>query len=494
MPFSGPSISCLPCRTKIVCTLGPSTDAPGILERMVEAGMAVARVNFSHGTAEKNAERIRAVRAASQHYNMPIGILADLQGPKLRIGSFAGGKADLAIGQPFWLRYDEVEGDANQVHVPHREVLDAITEEARILLGDGDIELVAHQRYPSGILCEVVVGGTLAARKGITVPGVRLQLPTMTPKDRADLQVALREKADYVALSFVQDAADVLTLRELMQESGAEVPIVAKVERRSAVVGFDSVLEAADAIMVARGDLGLEVSVEEVPIVQKSVIARARAAGKPVITATQMLESMMINPRPTRAEASDVANAILDGTDAVMLSGETAAGRYPLEAVRIMRRIAGYTESQLHRENLLKAEPSGRVHTITESLSQATCRIAQEVGARAIVAATMSGWTARMVAKERPEVPIVAVTPQPEVVGRLTLVWGVAPILVDCYHNSDAFTAASLDAAEQLGLVGPDDLVVLTAGLPLGGPGRTNILRVHRPSEFPPASEFAGPS
>lgn len=494
MPFACPSIACLPCRTKIVCTLGPSTDAPGVLEQLVEAGMAVARVNFSHGTAEKNAQRIRAAREAARRYNMPIGILADLQGPKLRIGVFAGGKAELAVGQPFWLRYDAVEGDANQVRVPHREVLDAITDEARILLGDGDIELVARRRYPEGILCEVVVGGTLSSRKGITVPGVRLHLPTLTPKDRADLEVVLREKADFVALSFVQDAADVVTLRELLHDSGAEVPIVAKIERRGAVIYFDSVLEAADAVMVARGDLGLEVPVEEVPMVQKSVIARARAAGKPVITATQMLESMMTNPRPTRAEASDVANAILDGTDAVMLSGETAAGRYPVEAVRIMRRIAGYTESHLHRENLLQAEDSGRAPTVTESISQATCQIAKEVGARAIVAATMSGWTARMVAKERPDVPIVAVTPQPEVVGRLTLVWGVAPILVECYKSSDAVTAASLDAAEQLGLVGPDDLVVLTAGMPLGGPGRTNILRVHRPSEFPPASDFADPS
>jgi len=485
-----PTISCLPCRTKIVCTLGPSTDAPGILDQMVEAGMAVARVNFSHGAAEKNAQRIRAVREAAGRFNMPLGVLADLQGPKLRIGRFAGGRAELSVGQPFWLRYDGVEGDANQVQVPHREVLDAINEGAHILLGDGDIELAARQRYPDGVLCEVIVGGSLASRKGITVPGVRLDLPTLTAKDRSDLQVALREKADFVALSFVQHADDVAILRDLMREWGADVPIVAKIERRSAVLDFDSVLDTADAIMVARGDLGLEVPVEEVPMVQKKLIARARAAGKPVITATQMLESMMNNPRPTRAEASDVANAILDGTDAVMLSGETAAGRFPVEAVRMMRRIAGYTESRLHRGSLPKAESSGRAPTVTEALSQATCQIAQEVGARAIVAATMSGWTARMVAKERPEVPIVAVTPRREVVGRLSLVWGVAPILVDCYKSSDAVTAASLDAAEQLGLVGPDDLVVLTAGMPLGGPGRTNILRVHRPSEFPSAAEF----
>lgn len=456
---------------------------------MVEAGMAVARVNFSHGLPEENARRIRAVREAAKRYNMPIGVLADLQGPKFRIGTFSGGRADLAVGQPFWLRYDVVEGDDNQVHVPHEAMLDAVTEGAHILLGDGDIELVARRRYPEGILCEVVAGGSLASRKGITVPGVRLDLPILTDKDRADLIVALREKVDFVALSFVQSAEDVAFLRALMKKEGLVVPIVAKIERRSAVVELDAILEETDTIMVARGDLGLEMPVEEVPMVQKSIIARARAAGKPVITATQMLESMMSNPRPTRAETSDVANAILDGTDAVMLSGETAAGRYPVEAVRVMRRVAKYTESKLLRENMPKAA-SGHAPTVTEAISEATCRIAHEVGARAIVAATMSGWTARMVGKEHPEVPIVAVTPRPEVVGQLSLVWGVIPILVDSYNSSDAVTAASLDAAEQLGLVGPDDLVVLTAGMPLGGPGRTNILRVHRPREFPPASEY----
>jgi len=482
-----PSIPCLPCRTKIVCTLGPSTDAPGLLEQMVEAGMAVARVNFSHGTAEENAERIHAVRRAAAHYRMPIGVLADLQGPKLRIGSFPEGKADLAVGRPFWLRYSPVQGDSTQVHVPHREVLDAITAGAHILLGDGDIELVARDRRDDGILCEVLVGGSLASHKGITVPGVRLQLPTLTDKDKDDLAVAIREQADFVALSFVQGAGDVRALRELIRDSGSDLPVVAKIERQNAVTDFDAILQEADGVMVARGDLGLEVPPEEVPIYQKSIIARARAAGKPVITATQMLESMMTNPRPTRAEASDVANAILDGTDAVMLSGETAAGRYPVEAVRMMRRIAQYTEPHLHRDWLDGAACQKGASSVTEALSLATCEIAREVGARAIVAASMSGWTVRMVAKERPDVPIVGVTPTPQVVGRLTLVWGVMPVLVESYQSSDAVTAASLDAAEQLGLVGPDDLVVLTAGMPLGGPGRTNILRVHRPSEFPAA-------
>jgi pyruvate kinase len=483
MSFVCPTIPCLRCRTKIVCTLGPSTDAPGVVERMIEAGMAVARINFSHGTAEENAQRIRSVREAAARYSIPLGILADLQGPKLRIGAFARGKVDLAVGQEFWLLYHPAEGDETKVHVPHPEVLDAIAEGSRVLLGDGDIELVARQRTTDGIACEVVVGGSLASRKGITVPGVKVHLPVVTEKDRADLTVALREKVDYVALSFVQEASDVEVLRGLIHDAGQDVPIVAKIERRSAIEEFDSVLAAADAVMVARGDLGLEVPAEEVPIYQKELIAKAKAAGKPVITATQMLESMMTNPRPTRAEASDVANAIVDGTDAVMLSGETAAGRYPVEAVRMMRRIASFTEANLPEPPPESPACTVRTYSVTEAISQATCHIAKEVGARAIVAATMSGWTARMVAKERPEVPIVAITPNPEVVGRLTLVWGVAPMLVETYQSSDAVTDASLEVARLLNLVKDDDLVVLTAGMPLGGPGRTNTIRVHRPSE-----------
>ncbi len=480
-----PSIACLRCRTKIVCTLGPASNDPATIGAMIEAGMSVARINFSHGTAEENARVIRTCREVAAGYAMPIGILADLQGPKLRIGSFAKGKAKLKIGQEFELRAEDGEGDDSGVNVPHPEVLEAIAEGHHILLGDGDIEMVALRPTDTGILCRVVVGGTLLSRKGITVPGIHLRLPVLTEKDHQDLAVALEERADFVALSFVQQAADIELLRAAMQELGAAVPIVAKIERRQALECFDQVLAAADAVMVARGDLGLEVPAEEVPIDQKMIIAKARAAGKPVITATQMLESMMANPRPTRAEASDVANAILDGTDAVMLSGETAAGKYPVEAVRMMRRIAEVTEKHLGEAiPAADAPPEGRASSVTEAISEATCRIAAEVGAKAIVAATMSGWTARMVARHRPWAPIVAVTPNPEAVGRLTLVWGVAPILSEEYASTDAMTTASLDLAVRLGLVDRDDLVVLTAGVPLGGPGRTNMIRIHRPSEI----------
>ena len=486
--MSCPSLPCLPCRTKIVCTLGPSTDGPAILRQMVEAGMVVARINFSYGTPEENSARIEQCRTTAHQLGVPVGVLADLQGPKLRIGAFAETRVDLEVGDEFVLTSEEVLGDHTQVHVPHPEVMEGLEEGSRVLLGDGDIELVVVGREPSKVTCTVVVGGTLSSHKGITVPGARMCLPAITDKDRQDLAFALKHNVDFVALSFVQQAADIEALRELIRQHGPDVPIIAKIERRQALEEFDSILAAADGIMVARGDLGLEVPAEEVPMNQKAIIAKSRAAGKPVITATQMLESMMTNPRPTRAEASDVANAIIDGSDAVMLSGETAAGRYPVAAVRMMRRIAQVTEERLseYRSPAPQASPP-RSASVTEAISQATCEIAAHLGARAIIAATMSGWTARMVAKHRPLAPILAVTPSPRVVGQLTMVWGVAPAFVPKYESTDAMTTGGVEIAQQLGLVGGDDLLVLTAGVPLGGPGRTNMIRVHRVHEILPS-------
>ncbi|MHB0878389.1 MAG: pyruvate kinase, partial [Anaerolineae bacterium] len=387
-------LPCLLCRTKIVCTLGPASDSQATIKEMILAGMTVARINFSHGTHEDNGRRIARCRAAARECGSVVGILADLQGPKLRIGTFADGKERLKVGQSFALRSAPSDGDETGVHVPHPEVLRAISSGDHILLGDGDIELVAVDRSPEGdVACEVIVGGTLSSHKGITVPGVQIHLPSITDKDRIDLKYALSQDVDYVALSFVQQASDVEQLRSLIQEAGQDTPIVAKIERRNALEQIDEIVATADAIMVARGDLGLELPAEEVPMQQKIVIRKARDAGKPVITATQMLESMLGNPRPTRAEASDVANAILDGTDAVMLSGETATGKYPVAAVRMMRRIAQVTEEHLpYRDHLRQA--SAAVSTnVTEAVSQATCEIATELNARAIVAATMSGLT-----------------------------------------------------------------------------------------------------
>jgi pyruvate kinase len=483
----GSVLPCLLCRTKIVCTLGPASDSQATIREMILAGMAVARINFSHGTHEENGRRIARCRAAARECGVVVGILADLQGPKLRIGTFTDGKERLKVGQPFVLYAAARDGDEHGVYVPHPEVLQAISRGDHILLGDGDIELASTGTAANGdVSCEVVVGGVLSSHKGITVPGVPIHLPAITDKDRDDLQYALGLGVDFVAQSFVQQAADIDALRALINGFGRPTPIVAKIERRNALECFDAIVATADAIMVARGDLGLELPAEEVPIEQKMVIRKAREAGKPVITATQMLESMLTNPRPTRAEASDVANAILDGTDAVMLSGETATGKYPVAAVRMMRRIAGVTEAHLpYRDHVHDALATLSVD-VTDAVSQATCEIATELGAKAIVAATMSGFTARMVAKYRPQPPIVAVTPDPAVQGQLALVWGVVPLVLPHFQSSDQIAAGAAQALVSSGILQPDDLVVLTAGVPLGGPGRTNMIRIHRLSEILP--------
>jgi pyruvate kinase len=477
-------LSCPGCRTKIVCTLGPSTDVGDTLSRLIQAGMSVARINFSHGTQAENGRRMRECREQAAAAGTPVSLLADLQGPKWRIGRFSKGKVQLQPGQEFSLVLEPILGDAHRVHLPHPDLFAAIEEGDHILLGDGDLELIARHKSGSSILCEVLVGGTLASNKGITVPGRHLPVAPITAKDKADLSFALQVGVDMVAMSFVQRGEDVEQLRALCREAGGPLPsIVAKIETRAALDNFEAVLNNADAIMVARGDLGLEVSPEEVPLVQKDIIKRCRSAGKPVITATQMLESMMANPRPTRAEASDVANAILDGTDAVMLSGETATGRYPVLAVEMMRRIAAYTEAHLPHSRWLQEATSAECGSITEAISLATVEIAAQVAAKAIVAATISGWTVRMVAKFRPSTPLVAATPSPATVRQLMLVWGVVPVLVPEFRTTDEMTSAAVGLAAQVLGLAAEDVVVVTAGVPLGGSGRTNMIRVHRVEE-----------
>jgi len=476
-------LPCLPSRTKIVCTLGPSSQDEPTIRKMIQAGMAVARINLSHDTLVRNAERIALCRTIALDLGVTVGIIADLQGPKFRIGSFAAGRVELQPGQAFSLLSEPVSGDATSVHLPHPEILEAVVPGCRILLGDGDIELLAEQVSADGVRCRVVVGGFLASGKGITLPCLHIRMPAITEKDRADLVFALEQQVDYVALSFVQEPADIEQLRSLMQAQGRSVPIIAKIERKGAIERFEAVLEAADAIMVARGDLGLEVPAEEVPIYQKRLISLTRAAGKPVITATQMLESMMTNPRPTRAEASDVANAIMDGSDAVMLSGETAAGKYPVAAVQMMSRIARVTERHLPYREWAQQTALLASGSVTEAITQACTEIATELGAKAIIAATSSGWTARMVAKNRPQAPIISVTPDGAVVGQLALVWGVAPLLVPSYSSTDEMTHRALELARARELLLDGDLVVLTAGVPLGLPGHTNMIQVHRVGE-----------
>jgi pyruvate kinase len=476
-------------RTKIVCTLGPSTDHPEVLRAMIRAGMSVARINFSHGDHAAHARRIALVRQVAQEEGAIVAILGDLQGPRWRVGVIEGGYISIAPGQRITLTTRPVPGSPQEVHLPHPELVALVQPGQILLLDDGLLEFRVEEVNGTDVVCRVVRGGTLSSHKGINAPGLPLTLPALTEKDRLDVRFAVEQGLDYLALSFVRTAEDVRALRGLLQELGASIPIIAKIEKREALDNIEAILEAADAVMVARGDLGVEIPPEEVPIHQKRIIRLCNRAGKPVITATQMLNSMVSHPRPTRAEASDVANAILDGTDAVMLSAETATGTYPVEAVQMMARIARIAEEAMpHRRWLdLIGEPA----EVTEAISRATVEIAEQIGARAIVTSTMSGYTARMIARHRPSVPILAVTPVPATLRRLALVWGVQPALMPAVRNTDEMLGAASQAALQSGLAQPGDLLVITAGVPFGRPGHTNLLKVHR---IEPAPTSNGPT
>lgn len=465
-------------RTKIVCTLGPSTDHPEVLRAMIRAGMSVARINFSHGDQAAHARRIAMVRQVAQEEGAIVAVMGDLQGPRWRVGVIEGGYILVAPGQRIVLTTRPVPGSPQEVHLPHPELVALVRPGQPLLLDDGLLEFRVEEVNGTDVVCRVVRGGTLSSHKGINAPGLPLTLPALTEKDRLDVRFAVEQGMDYLALSFVRTDADVRQLRALLQELGASIPIVAKIEKREALEHFEAILEAADAVMVARGDLGVEIPPEEVPIHQKRIIRLCNRAGKPVITATQMLNSMVNHPRPTRAEASDVANAILDGTDAVMLSAETATGKYPVEAVQMMARIARIAEGAMpHRQWL---DLIGEAAEVTEAISRATVEIAEQIGARAIITSTMSGYTARMIARHRPPVSIIAVTPVPATTRRLALVWGVQPTLMPAVRSTDEMLAAASQAALRSGLVQPGDLVVITAGVPFGHPGHTNLVKVHR--------------
>jgi pyruvate kinase len=473
-------------RTKIVCTLGPASQSEETLREMVRAGMDVARINFSYGDHQTHARDIALVRRLAQEAGQVLAVMGDLQGPKLRVGEIAT-PVTLREGQDFNLTTRPVPGDDQEVNLPHPEVMGDVRPGDRVLLDDGLLELQVLETTPTDLRCRVVTGGPLTSRKGVSLPGVSLSLPSLTEKDQEDAAFAIQQGVDYLALSFVRQAGDVSRLRDLLGQHRASIPIIAKIEKREAVEAFEGVMEASDGAMVARGDLGVETPAEEVPIYQKRIIRLANEVGKPVITATQMLNSMIVSPRPTRAEASDVANAILDGTDAVMLSGETAVGKYPVEAVGMMAKIALTAERILPPEELRILPYRERLHetisepsfTSTDAISQATCEIALELSAKAIISSTMSGHTARMVAKHRPATPIIAVTPSPETQRRLALVWGVHPLLVSEFAHTDQMIETAVQAALDKGLIEKGDMVVITAGVPLGGPGRTNMLKVH---------------
>jgi len=468
-------------RTKIVCTIGPATRSPENLRLLVEAGMNVARLNFSHGSHQQHAEVIGHLRTIARELNTPLALLQDLSGPKVRVGAIAGEGVLLQPGAEITLTLDDVPGDEHQVNLPVPEIFEAVRAGTHLMLDDGLLELRVKSKRAGALVCEVVVGGLLTSNKGVNVPGVSLPIAAVTDKDLDDLRFGIAQKVDYVAASFVRTASDIAVLRGVCEAARAKIPLIAKIEKHEAVQNIDAIMEAVDGIMVARGDLGVEVPIDEVPVIQKMLIRKANRAGKPVITATQMLDSMIRNPRPTRAEVSDVANAIFDGTDAVMLSGETAVGLYPFDTVRMMAKIATHTEGSLDYGSIL--DEKTRLDTgqsITGAVGQATCDIAHDLGCAAILTASATGRTARVVSRYRPRAPIICATNLPETYQRLALVWGVHPVIVEMADDSDSMMQASIDAAEQTGLVKNDDVVVLTGGVPVGRPGSTNFIKIHR--------------
>ena len=465
-------------RTKIVCTIGPASSSPEVMRALVRAGMNVARINFSHGDRATHARSISTLRQIAEQEGRLVAIMADLQGPKLRVGEIAGGAVELRKGEIVTLTSRPQPGAENEIPVPHPELLRDLRAGQTVLLDDGNLELVVVQAGEGCLKCRVVAGGQLTSHKGINVPGATLRLSTLTPKDREDVEFALEQETDFFALSFIRRAADVRELRQFLRDRNADVPIIAKIEKPEALSVFDEILAEADGVMVARGDLGVETPAEEVPFHQKRIISACNRAGKPVITATQMLQTMIENPRPTRAEASDVANAILDGTDAVMLSGETAVGHYPVEAVETMAAICVNAEAHLPQGSLLHSE-SHRHETITEAISCSAVEIANEVNGTAIVTATMSGMTARMVARHRPSIPIMAATPNRATLVRLALVWGVTPVQVAPFETTDDMVETMVHTACEQGLAAWGDALVLTAGIPFGSGGKTNMLKVH---------------
>ena len=468
-------------RTKIVCTIGPASRSPEALRHLIEAGMNVARLNFSHGSHAQHAEVITSLREIARELNTPLALLQDLSGPKVRVGNIAGEGVTLYPGTEITLTLDDVPGDEQQINLPVPEIFEAVSVGTHLMLDDGLLELRVKSKRSDALVCTVVVGGLLTSHKGVNVPGVSLPIAAVTDKDLEDLKFGIAQKVDYVAASFVRSASDIAVLRGVCEAARAKIPIIAKIEKHEAIHNIDSIMEAVDGIMVARGDLGVEVPIDEVPVIQKMLIHKANRAGKPVITATQMLDSMIRNPRPTRAEVTDVANAIFDGTDAVMLSGETAVGLYPFDTVRMMAKIASHTEASLDFAKILDEKmhlDTGQ--SITGAIGQATCDIAQDLDCTAILTASATGRTARVVSRFRPRAPIICATNRQETYNRLALVWGVHPVMVEIAGDSDSMMQACIDAAEQTGIVKTDDVVVLTGGVPVGRPGSTNFLKIHR--------------
>lgn len=466
-------------QTKIVCTIGPASESVAVLEKMIRAGMDVSRHNFSHGSQDEHRERVLAVRTAAANAGRAVAIMLDLRGPKLRIGEFENGAVTLGAGDTFTLTTDEVVGNRERVTVNYPALPEEVEPGNRILLNDGMLVMEVQEVRGNDVVCRVENDGELSDRKGVNLPGVRTSMPAVTDQDVEDLRFGLELGIDYVAASFVRRAEDLIAVRRMLETANSGVQVVSKIETWEALRNLNEIIRLSDAVMVARGDLGLEIAPEEVPLVQKRIIDICNRLGKPVITATQMLESMIQHPRPTRAEASDVANAIIDGTDAVMLSAETAVGQFPVEAVATMARIAKRMEEDMPPTGICPEGTCVVERSVTEAISYATCTTASGLDAAAIITATQTGYTPRMVARYRPSRPIIAVTPLPEVVRRMALVWGVQAVLVPDVKDTDSMISTSIEASLSAGLVKGGDLVVITAGVPVGQHGTTNLIKVH---------------
>ena len=467
-------------KTRIVCTLGPSSNTYETVKALALAGMNVARFNFSHGTQESHLETFRVVSRVRSELHMPIATLLDTKGPEIRLKTFANGPVILKEGGQFTLTTREVPGDESIVSITHMNLPHDLGQQTRILIDDGLVELHVESKTDTDIITRVVSGGQISDRKGVNVPGVRFSMPYISDRDKDDVLFGIRSGFDYIAASFVRGAEDVQALRQLLDENGgAHVRIIAKIENADGVAHIDEIIEASDAVMIARGDMGVEIPFEEIPIIQKRMIKAATMAGRQVITATQMLESMVHNPRPTRAEITDVANAIYDGTSATMLSGETASGKYPVEAVKTMARIAERAENDIdYRKRFLERSMAESSETITDAISHATCLIALNMHAAAIVTVTKSGTTAKMISRFRPNMPIIACTPDASTYRQLSLSWGVTPVLIGEERITDVLFEHAVDASVDTGIISKGDLVVLTAGVPLSISGTTNLIKV----------------
>jgi len=466
-------------KTKIICTIGPASEDIEVIKMMIENGMNVARLNFSHGVYEEHKRRIENIRKAADDLGTSIAIMLDTKGPEIRTGKLRTSPVLLKRGQRFVLTSRDVPGDEQEVQVSYKSLSREVGKGTTILLADGLIGLLVEEVNDTDVICRVINGGELGERKGVNVPGVRINLPFMSDKDKEDIRFGIENEVDYIAASFVRTPEDVLEIRSLLEQKDADIDIIAKIESQQGVDNLKDIIKVADGVMVARGDLGVEIPVEEVPLVQKNIAERCSLAGKMVIIATQMLDSMINNPRPTRAEVSDVANAIFDGADAIMLSGETAAGKYPVEAVKTMARIAKRAEEALPYSEILRQKRLQGNLSVTDAISYATCATAMSLDASAIIPITQTGSTAKMVAKYRPQVDIIAATPRARVLNKLAMVWGVYPVLIPDVTTTDDLFNAAIKGALGANLIQNGDMIVLTAGFPTGFSGGTNMLKVH---------------